>query len=81
MSLSPTPPPETAALDEPIAMDVEHVPQDEEEAQTSTDKPKPKKAKASASESLAREPGKSLLPYSRVQKILKADRVRLIAFT
>ncbi|KAI0657344.1 histone-fold-containing protein [Cubamyces menziesii] len=33
---------------------------------------KPKKAKAS--EGLVREPGKSVLPYSRVQKILKADK-------
>ena len=37
---------------------------------------KPKKAKAS--EGLVREPGKSVLPYSRVQKILKADKVRII---
>ena len=59
--------------------DSESTPPDEQEAQVSTDKSKPKKAKASVSEAPAREPGKSLLPYSRVQKILKADRVHAIA--
>ncbi|KAM5534964.1 hypothetical protein V8D89_011337 [Ganoderma adspersum] len=74
MSPSPSPPPEPASPDEPLAIDAEPTQQDEQEAQASTDQPKPKKAKASASEPIAREPGKSLLPYSRVQKILKADR-------
>ncbi|PIL22615.1 transcription factor [Ganoderma sinense ZZ0214-1] len=76
MSASPTSSPEPATLDEPIHMDAEPPQQDdqEQEAQTSTDHPKPKKAKASSSELLVREPGKSLLPYSRVQKILKADK-------
>ncbi|KAI0766386.1 histone-fold-containing protein [Trametes elegans] len=34
----------------------------------------PKAKKAKAPDSLTREPGKSVLPYSRVQKILKADK-------
>ena len=32
--------------------------------------------KAKGPEILTREPGKSLLPHARVQKILKADKVR-----
>ncbi|KAI1790136.1 histone-fold-containing protein [Ganoderma leucocontextum] len=74
MSPSPTPSPEPPTPDETVAMDAEPAQEDEQGAQTSTDKPKTKKTKASGSESLARDPGKSLLPYSRVQKILKADK-------
>ena len=39
------------------------------------DQPKGK-ATAKPTASLVREPGKSLLPISRVQKIMKADKVR-----
>ena len=39
------------------------------------DQPKGK-ATAKPPASLVREPGKSLLPISRVQKIMKADKVR-----
>ena len=35
-----------------------------------------KKSKEANALSATREPGKSLLPFSRVQKILKADKVR-----
>ena len=35
-----------------------------------------KKSKEANAPSATREPGKSLLPFSRVQKILKADKVR-----
>lgn len=79
--MSPSPPPEPAAQDEPLYVDPEPTQQDEQDAQASTDQPKPKRAKAGASEPVAREPGKSLLPYSRVQKILKADRVRIPPLT
>ncbi|KAI9058457.1 histone-fold-containing protein [Trametes sanguinea] len=43
-----------------------------EAAESSAAAAKPKKAKAP--DTLVREPGKSVLPYSRVQKILKADK-------
>ena len=45
------------------------------DSETPVDGTKPKKAKSSASEPLKREPGKSLFPYSRIQRILKADKV------
>ena len=41
-----------------------------------SDQPKGK-ATAKPTASLFREPGKSLLPISRVQKIMKADKVRV----
>jgi hypothetical protein len=41
-----------------------------------SDQPKGK-ATAKPTASLVREPGKSLLPISRVQKIMKADKVRV----
>ncbi|KAI0335818.1 histone-fold-containing protein [Cubamyces sp. BRFM 1775] len=55
-------------------MDVEMPTQEETQIvePSGTTEAKPKKAKAS--EGLVREPGKSVLPYSRVQKILKADK-------
>ena len=37
---------------------------------------KSKEAKEANAPSATREPGKSLLPFSRVQKIIKADKVR-----
>lgn len=41
-----------------------------------------KAKKAKAPEILiTREPGKSVLPFSRVQKILKADKVRVVSAT
>jgi hypothetical protein len=40
------------------------------------DQPKGKTAAAKPTVSVVREPGKSLLPISRVQKIMKADKVR-----
>ncbi|KAI0356417.1 histone-fold-containing protein [Trametes cingulata] len=40
----------------------------------SSEAPTTKARKAKAPDTLAREPGKSVLPYSRVQKILKADK-------
>ncbi|CDO76086.1 hypothetical protein BN946_scf184649.g12 [Trametes cinnabarina] len=46
--------------------------QDEAAGSSAPAATKPKKAKAT--DTLAREPGKSLLPYARVQKILKADK-------
>ncbi|KAH9891727.1 histone-fold-containing protein [Cubamyces lactineus] len=55
------------------SMDVEATQEETQVAEPSVAaEAKPKKAKAS--EGLVREPGKSVLPYSRVQKILKADR-------
>nr|VWO95078.1 CBFD_NFYB_HMF domain-containing protein [Ganoderma boninense] len=74
MSPSPTPEPELALPEETSRVDAEQIQQGEQEVPASMDQPKPKKAKTSASEPLSREPGKSLLPYSRVQKILKADK-------
>jgi hypothetical protein len=40
------------------------------------DQPKGKATTAKPTASLVRESGKSLLPISRVQKIMKADKVR-----
>ena len=63
-------------------MEVDNVEQAEADNDTPPppgDKPveQPKgKTIAKATVSLVREPGKSLLPISRVQKIMKADKVR-----
>ena len=43
------------------------------EPSASEAKPKPKRQKAP--DTLTREPGKSVFPHTRVQKILKADKV------
>ena len=59
------------------SMGVEEPTQDETQVtESGATEAKPKKAKAS--DALVREPGKSVLPYSRVQKILKADKVRIV---
>ena len=44
------------------------------------DQPKGKAA-AKPTASLVRESGKSLLPISRVQKIMKADKVRALSYS
>lgn len=41
----------------------------------------PKKREKKETVELVREPGKSLLPFARVQKIIKADRVRHVICT
>lgn len=68
----------------PDVMSDVHMEVDDDQANDGTppppeDKPvdQPKgKATAKPTPSLVREPGKSLLPISRVQKIMKADKVR-----
>ena len=63
-------------------MDVQDSPEMEQTNQTaepSDTKSKPKRPRAP--ETLTREAGKSLLPHSRVQKILKADKVLLCHYT
>ncbi|KAI0667603.1 hypothetical protein C8Q78DRAFT_1051706 [Trametes maxima] len=64
----------TTPIDEPTineTMETEPVTQD---VAGPSEAPAAKPKKAKAPDTLAREPGKSVLPYSRVQKILKADK-------
>ncbi|KAI0826890.1 hypothetical protein BC628DRAFT_227722 [Trametes gibbosa] len=48
----------------------------QEHTKSPSEAAQPKAKKARAPETFVREPGKSVLPFSRVQKILKADKVR-----
>lgn len=48
-----------------------------EEAEAKVPGPKAKSAKEKEKE---REPGKSLFPFSKVQKIIKADKARILSF-
>ncbi len=52
-------------------------PSEEVDAKAAGSKAKSKSAKEKEWE---REPGKSLFPFSKVQKIIKADKARLLAF-
>ena len=58
------------------AMDTEESSHVEPAEELSDQPPKTKTKKPKAPETLTREAGKSLLPHARVQKILKADKVR-----
>lgn len=80
MSRSTTP--TVMETQDPEPMDVQDSPEMEQTNQTaepSDTKSKPKRPRAP--ETLTREAGKSLLPHSRVQKILKADKVLLCHYT
>ena len=58
-------------------MVVDVPPEAEQDAEPSDPKPKqPKKPKAP--DTLNRQPGKSVFPHAKVQRILKADKVRQI---
>lgn len=59
-----------------------HLPEGDHEQTDSQDQiAQSKKRKKKEPTELEREPGKSLLPISRVQKIIKADKVRLPVLT
>ncbi|EJF63346.1 histone-fold-containing protein [Dichomitus squalens] len=74
MATSPERPQQLVAEEDPAPIEMEPAAEDSQPTgETSTENAKPKKAKSSASEPLKREPGKSLFPYSRIQKILKED--------
>ena len=55
-------------------MPVDVPPETEQVGESSETKPKPKKPKAP--DTLNRQPGKSVFPHAKVQRILKADKVR-----
>jgi DNA polymerase epsilon subunit 4 len=66
----PPPPPSLSQADEgPTSVD----------ADASAPPPVPVAKKAERKERRVREPGKSLLPLARVQRIIKADRVKRLA--
>ncbi len=61
----------------PEAMNTEEPTQEVAQA-PEEDAPAAKAKRAKAPETIVREPGKSVLPFSRVQKILKVDKVRVV---
>lgn len=62
----------------PLNADVEVPPQVEKEAEQAQDKREGKKDGTALRD---REPGKSVLPFSRVQRIMKADKASPVAAT
>jgi hypothetical protein len=69
----PSPPPLPQADEDPTLADADA------NAPSLTDKPPPVAKKAERKERRVREPGKSLLPLARFQRIIKADRVKRFA--
>lgn len=67
-----------STLQETLVEESETQPNEQEQGPTPADADNSNKPKRKAKEptSLEREPGKSVFPVSRVQRVLKADKVR-----